>query len=122
MRKQVLTIEQMQTLKDKGFDISNASVGSRFCDGIYHKYFKDDYIGEDVGNDMDFMTLQDILEELPESIDGMKFTIEKKDNIWHIGYYIQKEVCIYFGGSDLLTEANNLLNWCIDNGHVKTSK
>lgn len=135
MNKQVLSIEQMQTLIDKGVDVSGASIGSRYYDAVYHKYFKEDYEGEEIGNDFNFFTLQDILEMLPTFIRWSDRLYDLHSDCKHyIGYSIDWEDAIdeYINGDELylvdrsgdtmIDAAYQMLLWCIENGHIKTKQ
>ena len=135
MKNQVLSIEQMQKLKELGVDTSKASM----C--YISKYTSCDFDDGDeivvVCNDFNkrlynefgpAFTLQDIIELLPKSIliNSVKHWICVGPNCLLTEFQI-----MYVDGDDsyavmkqdksLLQAAYNMLIWVIENGHLKTN-
>lgn len=128
--KQVLSIEQMQHLKELGLDTSNASMRWLNYNGInavipnnFHLHTRDkDY------EICDAYTLQDVLDALPDFIDeycliiDMSFGVIRYDNLKRKDNPILKE--IYFNNEDkyLIDAAYEMLCWCVESGHVKNEQ
>lgn len=134
MENQVLSIEQMQELKELGIDISNASMcwlGHSDCNSVYpyNSTFKD--IFEKHKETIPAVliptfTLQDILEMLPKSIlsstkqvKTVEFKLSIRDNKI---YYMQDSFnqqwlkCTY--GNTTLQALFNMLKWCKQNKYI----
>lgn len=119
MSKQVLSIEQMQHLKELGVNIDNASF---YCHSDKHVFTYSTYTDlMEYGFDTyPVFILQDILDLLPKTIN--------KEDIF-IGWYKKGGWCIdYFGISptirneDLIEAAYEMLCWCVERGYTKTDK
>ena len=136
MSKQVLSIEQMQHLKELGLDTSNASMALIYTNsngdvvdwenvnvdvhessvGEYNPYLRRLYVA---------FTLQDILDLLPRSVDvELLLFIDKGKNKWRIGYtdIESNEIFEDFIDENFIDAAYEMLCWCIENGYVKTNK
>lgn len=135
MKNQVLSIEQMQHLKELGVDISKASA-HYYNNGLGNKiYFNNFGVLDD--NEIPTFTLQDMLEIIPYEIrdyfsDNSIFPqsatlkiIPVSDGKCIIKYVEQKH---YWGiyesenSSDLLTCAYETLCWLAENGYLKGGK
>lgn len=128
MNGQVLSIEQMQHLKELGIDTSKASCYIWESEGKEYLYWGK---CEDA-NGIPTFTLQDILELLPKSIITKDF---HNDNVYLIADFFSKmigyaysfetcgEISFYkhseFQYSLLIESAYDMLCWCIENGFVK---
>lgn len=135
----VLTIEQMNRLKELGVDVSNASVrvGQMFfyhgdswygVDSYNVHLFKDD--DDDTScfeEEYKAFTLQDVIELLPKSI------IVNSLNHWFCvsqNCLLTEFQIMYVDGNDsysvikqnksLLQASYNMLLWVIENGYLKT--
>ena len=133
----VLSIEQMNKLKELGVDVSNASarVGQML---FYHgdSWYGIDSYNLTLLNDDDDDTscfeeeykafsLQDIIELLPGKLiyeeSNLYLTFENIDNEYGFCYVAcDFEVRIYFNNRDILQAAYNMLLWVIENGYLKT--
>ena len=120
----VLTIEQMNRLKELGVDVKPKGTclmyTSDSSDNYYLKY------GESTcEDDIKAFSLQDVVEMLPPQL------MHEEKNIYlnfeSIGkeygfYYVTRdfEICIYFNNTNILQSAYEMLLWVIDNGCLKT--
>lgn len=139
MSKQVLSIEQMQHLKELGVDTSKTMM-------CYRRITRDFRGEEKVGRwslvinrpiivsnfetyeEVPNFTLQDILDLLPEEI----LTDEYKGKLciecvshgvkWIVSYKELSVVVSYFCNNNLIDAAYEMLCWCIENGYIKTNK
>lgn len=133
MEKQVLSIEQMQHLKELGVDTSQASgnvytvsESKIFCGLSRDIVVIDGYLNEWLDNRKSF-TLQDILNLIPKTIKYNKYTyvIDFWYNAlfdeWCIGY---SDGNISYGKTfrnlTIIDAAYDILCWCADNGHLKS--
>ena len=129
MKNQVLSIEQMQKLKELGVDTSKASM----C--YISKYTSCDFDDGDeiVVVDNDFnkrlynefgpaFTLQDIIELLPYTFDNFYLKIYRAINMYYFIYErINSEDDVIEKGNTPLLAAYNMLVWVAENGYL-TSK
>lgn len=148
MKKQVLSIEQMQYLKKLGLDTSKASMVLIYIDDegntldweeaqdiFEHPEEFEHLYDAETGNydhsyrkDCGVFTLSDILDLLPNEI-------TRKDNnnevylgivypnygAWEVSYG-HVTVLEYFVDKDLKEAAYKMLCWCIEEGYIKTNK
>lgn len=145
MSKQVLSIEQMQYLKELGVDTSKASMvllwkddegnemdWDEVQDELSHpepmEMFKELYDAETGNYDHSYrkycgvFTLQDILDLLPRSVDDeLILFIEKSKHKWRIGYddVETDEIFEDFSDVNMIDAAYEMLCWVIDNGYLK---
>lgn len=121
MSKQVLDISQMQHLKDLGVDTSKASC--YIGEAEWKEYL---YFGKctDI-NGIPTFTLQDILDLLPNPVEGTKYalTISKSKYHWFVSYeeHINYTTLISCGYNELIDSAYETLCWLIENGYIKTN-
>ena len=139
MENQVLSIEQMNRLKELGVDVSNASVRvgqmvfyhGDSCYGVdsynVHLLKDDDDDTSCFEEEYKLFTLQDIIELLPKSIiiNSVKHWFCVSQNCLLTEFQV-----MYFDGYDsygvikqnksLLQAAYNMLIWVIENGYLKT--
>ena len=150
MSKQVLSIEQMQHLKELGVDTSKTSMvllwkddeGNEMNwddvqDELSHpepmEIFKELYDAETGNYDHSYrkycgvFTLQDILDLLPNVVISnnkyFKLCIEMSGEKWCI-YYYTADTTELISKDDiyLIDAAYEMLCWCIENRYIKTNK
>ena len=148
MKNQVLSIEQMQKLKELGVDTSKASMavyniyaGEQkeydilAANGAFAEKQEHDRFGYGIHNVVSFdkkpvFTLQDIIESLQgtksfyfrKECENFYLKIEKfSDTNYSISYENSDHFIVGFSGSCLLTCAYNMLIWVAENGYL-TSK
>lgn len=129
IKKQVLSVEQMQHLKHLGLDTSDATMCWIKTPKGRDVAFNDDWIDrrESLLDPIPAYTLQDILAKLPEYIetDDGEFCL----NI----YYHESGVSVFYDDDDisqlaffcepiLLESTYKMLCWCIEQGFIKTGK
>ena len=134
MKNQVLSIEQMQKLKELGVDTSKASMyyiskypSCDFDDGDSIVVVSKDFNKRLYNEFGPAFTLQDLIELLPKSIiiNSVKHWIKISPNCLLTEFQI-----MYVDGDDsyavikqnksLLQAAYQMLIWVIENGHLKT--
>lgn len=144
MKQQVLSIKQMQHLKDLGVDTSKASIFWRRrirglrgeeVKGEWNLSFNTHIIGSnfETHETIPTFTLQDILDMLPICIEkaGVKYELRIKRMVFdsrkvmyavlyeeqdYIDWYIMQSY------ENLLDSVYEMLLWCIQNGYVETKK
>lgn len=114
MNGQVLSIEQMQHLKELGIDTSKASCYIWEAEGKEYLYWGK---CEDA-NGIPTFTLPDILELLPKEICGNDITIYHHRNYWCIYYYGIYSV----ENKSLIDAAYEMLCCCLENGDIKVKE
>lgn len=125
MSKQVLDIEQMKYLHELGLDTSKASMqyiennnGKILCipKEIEHdiKDVEDGYII------CDALTLQDIIDLLPSTIEGCELEI-RKVSVFYFDYESER-LFVYKVNQILIDAAYEMLCWCIKQGYIPTDK
>lgn len=135
MENQVLSIDQMQHLKELGVDTSKASIhwarrshGSGINDSSKGNWFlslQKEFMG--VGftayEVVPTFTLQDIIDILPDSIDNNVLTIRKYTNGVSISYEdtYTRSILSISEKEDIIEAAYKMLVWCIAYGSVKTN-
>jgi len=133
----VLTIEQMNKLKELGVDVSNASV--RVGQMVF--YHGDSWYGVDSYNvhllkdddddtscfeeEYKAFTLQDIIELLPKRIDDYQLVIWLDDGYVRYETEIGRDdeggyVLAVFDNTNIIQAAYEMLLWVIENGYLKT--
>lgn len=135
MKNQVLSIKQMQELKELGIDTSKASMCWIGCtDGNdvypYNSTFKDIFEShkETIPSVLTpTFTLQDILEILPREIKPFKGCKSWKvwlrllpyvGNRWCVLYENPDEIFYKSEGENPLEAAFNILKWCKQNNYI----
>ena len=140
MKNQVLSIEQMQKLKELGVDTSKASMavyniyaGEQkeydilAANGAFAEKQEHDRFGYGIHNVVSFdkkpvFTLQDIIELLPYTFDNFYLKIYRGINMYYFIYEsINSEDDIIEKGNTPLLAAYNMLIWVAENGYL-TSK
>lgn len=133
MRNQVLSIDQMQRLKELGVDTSKASMywmrslhRSSFNDNSEGEWFlslQKEYIVYSFTSYevVPAFTLQDIINILPDSIDNNALTVRKCANGVSISYEntYTRSILSLFEKEDIIEAAYEMLVWCVKNGYVK---
>lgn len=146
MSKQVLSIEQMQYLKELGVDTSRASMVSLWKDDegnemdwgdvqdeLSHpepmEMFKELYDAETGNYDHSHrsycgvFTLQDILDLLPKEIekDNRNYQLEiyRNPKRYYVSYYWLDNLLISLNEVEFIDAAYEMLCWVIDNGYLK---
>jgi len=136
MRNQVLSIEQMQKLKELGVDINKASMcyiskypSCDFDDGDSIVVVSKDFNKRLYNEFGPAFTLQDIIELLPKTFmdDINKFHLTISTvygaSIYIVGYVYDEDVSIdkkYFCNESIINAAYDMLIWIIENGYLKT--
>ena len=120
----VLTIEQMNKLKELGVDVNPKGMclmyTSDSSDNYYLKY------GESTcEDDVAAFGLQGVVEMLPSTIIHNEESIclnfeyvEKEYGFYYIDYCFN--IYVYFHNTNLLQAAYEMLIWVIENGYLKT--
>lgn len=138
MSKQVLSIEQMQHLKELGVDTNEASATvyeisetETYCGYKRRITTTDGYLDNYIDKEPTF-TLQDVLDLLPKELidkDDYKFVLKAEygilHEVWYIGYYYYDVVfndTALRSGENLLDAAYEMLCWCAKNGYIETNK
>ena len=139
MKNQVLSIEQMQKLKELGADTSKASMhflymptAKSIMSGVFEVDDEPEVFVSRKGMDHEnpVFTLQDIIELLQgtksfyfrKECENFYLKIEKfSDTNYSISYENSDHFIVGFSGSCLLTCAYNMLIWVAENGYL-TSK
>lgn len=141
----VLSIEQMNQLKELGVDTSKASMAIYniyagdekeydilSSNGAFPEKQEHDRFGYGIHNIVAFdkkpvFTLQDIIELLPKTLPHqfLSPTLRiKKDSVEYVDYSFFENVFTehseYDEKSDILNAAYNMLLWVIENGYLKT--
>lgn len=133
MRNQVLSIDQMQRLKELGVDTSKASMywmrslhRSSFNDNSEGEWFlslQKEYIVYSFTSYevVPAFTLQDIINILPDSIDNNALTVRKCANGVSISYEntYTRSILSLFEKEDIIEAAYEMLVRCVKNGYVK---
>lgn len=141
MNEQVLSIEQMQHLKELGVDISKATMyWLRIIRTDTNEIEHDWYLGltkevpqpvltiiERKLEVLPAFTLQDILELLPYKIDERILTITKDILHNEVQYFVKYEdvdggASPLFIYNDLIGGIYEMLCWCIENNYGKLTK
>lgn len=144
MKDQVLSIEQMQHLKELGVDTSQASmvlivldcnnniiewdeIANHKEDEISFKYFdaEDGNYDHSYRKDCGVFTLQDILNLLPKKIERrfeeyeLTFFYSITSYKWTVQYLNEGYSFMdYFSGNNLISAAYQILLWCIKEDYI----
>ena len=135
MKNQVLSIEQMQKLKELGVDVSKASMcyigkypSCDFSDGDKIVVVSNDFNKRLYNEFGPAFTLQDIIELLPKTLPHQFLSLTlriTKDSVEYVDYSFFEDVFTEYSGydekSDILNAAYNMLIWVAENGYL-TSK
>ena len=127
------TIEESAHLIELGVDASLASKCriQHEADGEveYRIVPHDEYCYELASlNPQPIFDLSDILSILPKEIDGYHLNIEASDDGYDVSYilYDRNDGLLFLGATptapELIDALNQLLIWCLENGHLKTEK
>ena len=127
MKDQVLSIKQMQKLKELGIDISKASMCYVFFESDSQKYT--DIVVHDEScyemacmNPIPTFTLQDIIELMPESItiNGLQYNLLVCISLIEYSAEDKNEVPIHYvsKANDILGNAYNMLVWLAENKYI----
>lgn len=130
MKNQVLTIEQMQTLKELGVDTSKASM--YYVPKLHSEteYLLISIKPHPIIEYIPAFTLEDILEILPTTIVAGTWSYDLTSDLKnHIAYLLNDELFSDEDeflhtetGENLLDIAYRMLVWVIQNGYLKTNK
>ena len=130
MKNQVLSIEQMQKLKELGVDTSKASMhflymptAKSIMSGVYEVDDEPEVFVSQNGMNHEHptFTLQDIIELLPYTFDNSYLRIYRGINMYYFIYEsINSEDDIIEKGNTPLLAAYNMLIWVAENGYLKT--
>lgn len=134
MENQVLSIDQMQHLRELGLDTSKASMC--WLKDITKEIAEEKEIDMTIGWFLDFnnpefykyewmkgiptFTLQDILELLPYKIVASYLHIGRKSFSGNLLFYVEYSGREQFGSKSLLDAAYEMLCWCVENGYIKS--
>ena len=131
MKNQVLSILQMQHLKELGVDTSKASAiiykiseTETYCGYAREVILIEGYV-EDYIDKVETFTLQDIIELLPKEFKDDDYTylltMYINVNTWTICYSMSDEFDYHkeFESESLLDAAYQMLCWCAENGQLK---
>lgn len=129
MSKQVLSIEQMQHLKELGVDTSKASAKEyiiseteSYCGYSRSIVVIDGYIENYIEENIIF-TLQDILDLLPVEIEkenrNYQLEIYRNPQRYYVSYYWLDNLLISLNEVEFIDAAYEMLCWVIDNGYLK---
>ena len=131
MKNQVLSIEQMQKLKELWVDTSKASMhflymptAKSIMSGVYEVDDEPEVFVSQNGMNHEHptFTLQDIIELLPYTFDNFYLKIYRGINMYYFIYEsINSEDDIIEKGNTPLLAAYNMLIWVAENGYL-TSK
>lgn len=133
MSKQVLSIEQMQHLKEMGLKLKPSLVHYYKINNIDSGKWYLSVTTGDISHDsptysyIPAFTLQDILKLLPYKIVASYLNIGKKSFSGDVLFYIEYSnlggyAISHFRSESFLDAAYEMLCWCIENGHVETDK
>lgn len=131
IKKQVLSVEQMQHLKHLGLDTSDATMCWIKTPKGREVAFNEDWTGrrESFLEPIPAYTLQDLLYKLPFKIETYWLDFgpnspDKEDVEWYMKYdqidpgrYLK-----YLTSINLIDAAYEMLCWCVEKGHIKTGK
>ena len=129
MKKQALSIEQMNHLRKLGLDTRDASFCWSVRTGLPNLLIPyNDEVFERcaVTMTMPAYTLQDLLDKLPELIDMEDYVYWLYIDMSIGNMYYERYDCELLkvvranNGKSLLDTAYEMLVWCIEEGHVKT--
>lgn len=145
MKDQVLSIDQMQYLKDLGIDTSKASMWYGYYDysdcsnsewsNSPHKYFlvvdKSQFNISEYGHECKFIptfTLQDMFDLLPKNliIGCIRYFLEIHNNnskevqIRYKTYQYEQTLICLGNFPNIMTAAYEMLCWLAENGYMKT--
>ena len=141
MKNQVLSIEQMQKLKELGVNTSKASMavyniyaGEQkeydilAANGAFAEKQERDRFGYGIHNVVSFdkkpvFTLQDIIELLPREVTDYadyQLLISKQRDSYSVSYENTDSFLVSFCRVELLDCLYEMLLWVIDNGYLET--
>lgn len=127
MTKQMLSIEQMQHLKELGLELKETMMRWQLA----NPQGKWVLVPSNMANlkviGIPAYTLQDVLDALPDFINeycliiDMSFGVIRYDNLTRKNNPILKEKYFNDEDNELIDAAYSLLCWCIENGYVETN-
>ena len=124
MKNQVLSIEQMQRLKDLGVDIQPTGTCLMYTSDSSDKYYLK-YGESTCEDDVKAFTLQDIIEILPKRIGDYQLVIWLDDGYVRYETEIGRDdeggdVLAVFDNINIIQSAYGMLIWVVENGYLKT--
>ena len=127
MKNQVLSIEQMQRLKELGVDIQPTGTCLMYTSDSSDKYYLK-YGESTCEDDVKAFTLQDIIELLPKKIRDFELNWYMHNMIIRYDYYNSFDGIDVLSGSSFgfcdnnsfLESAYEMLIWVAENGYLKT--
>lgn len=138
MSKQVLSIEQMQHMKELGVDTSKASMywvrlvrlpnvknkeKEVLIDWFLDLQKEHMHVGYDEYECFPTFTLQDVLDLLPKEIDkdsrNYQLEIYRNPQRYYVSYYWLDNLLISLNEVEFIDAAYEVLLWVIDNGYLK---
>lgn len=138
MSKQVLSIEQMQHMKELGVDTSKASMywvrlvrlpnvknkeKEVLIDWFLDLQKEHMHVGYDEYECFPTFTLQDVLDLLPKEIDkdsrNYQLEIYRNPQRYYVSYYWLDNLLILLNEVEFIDAAYEVLLWVIDNGYLK---
>ena len=124
MKNQVLSIEQMQRLKELGVDIQPTGTCLMYTSDSSDKYYLK-YGESTCEDDVKAFTLQDITELLPKRIDDYQLVIWLDDGYVRYETEIGRDdeggdVFAVFDNTNIIQSAYEMLIWVAENGCLKT--
>ena len=138
MENQVLSLEQMNQLKELGVDTSRASMAIYSiyageekeynilaANGVFAEKQEHDRFGYGIHNVVSFdkkpvFTSQDIIELLPREVTDYKLLINKQRDSYSVSYENTDSFLVSFCRVELLDCLYEMLLWVIDNDYLET--
>lgn len=137
MKNQVLSIDQMQHLKELGVDTSKASMKlvsnmqSSDCEyddndnpkNFHYVAVEQSFYSKQYNEKGNVFTLQDIISMLPDSIDNNILTIRKCANGVSVSYenLYTRSILSISQEDSLIKSSYEMLVWCLSYGIIKTN-
>lgn len=135
MKNQVLSIDQMQYLKELGIDTNKASMCwvkivdrgfPKLKGSCYLTLFNSDYQSNDSYEFTPVFTLIDIIYILPKYIytHDVKFHLDistkgECNPIWFVSYRADSEIIHTTYSKNVIDAVYEMLCWAVDNGYIK---
>lgn len=136
MKNQVLSIEQMQKLKELGVDTSKAGMhflymptAKSIMSGVYEVDDEPEVFVSQNGMNHEHptFTLQDVIELLPMRLESsygyIDLTIQPNmdSSVYVFSYEREDAIICWFFNENILDAAYNMLIWVIENNYLKTN-